>query len=514
MMMKMGANGYRVQRLLTETAQQPDIVFLLVTDQQGVVLAHNELEQVGLHYGKDLDLQHILAAKELSWRIVSTAEGGKVFEVYNIFQPVREFRRHHPGSPMNRIMTTPNNQAAGQQIIFIGLEMDSVERARQEDARHTVVMGSILLLVCFAGLLIVFLLQAYGSTKSSLARLTLFSKRLTENMPIGLLAVDISGKVLALNRYGATLLALLEKEVIDHHAEECLPPSLAALAEKIKDHTGVFNTELDCLLADGSHLPLEVISTSLVDAGGKSSEKVLLFRDLSEIKNLKGEVLRSQRLAAIGQLAAGVAHEIRNPLSSIKGFATYFQERYQEVAEDQQVAATMIQEVERLNRVIGQLLEFARPLEIKLDNVSLAELLNHSVRMIEDDARQKGVTIQLKIDQVPERVLLDGDRLKQVLLNLYLNAIEAMASGSNLEISLTVADRILEIKIADQGRGIAADKIGSIFDPYYTTKPTGTGLGLAIVHKIVEALGGEITVQSRLGVGTEFTLRIPVAEEK
>ncbi|MDH5524644.1 MAG: ATP-binding protein [Desulfobulbaceae bacterium] len=512
-MMRMGGGGYRVQRLLTETAQLPDIVFLMVTDPQGVVLAHNELDKVGSRYGEDLDLGRILAAKKLSWRIVVTPEGGKVFEVYSIFQPVRNFRHFHPGMPGEQAMASQASQPPAEQIIFVGLEMDSVENARRQDARHTVVMGSILLLVCFGGLVIVYLLQAYGSTKSSLARLTQFSQRLTENMPIGLLALDVDNKVLALNRHGATLLALTEQDLVGRPAGECLPPALAGLAPKMAEQGGVTDTELDCILADGRHLPLEVISTFLADGGGQVSEKVFLFRDLSEIKELKKEVVRSQRLAAIGQLAAGVAHEIRNPLSSIKGFATYFKERYQEVAEDQQVAAIMIQEVERLNRVIGQLLEFARPLKIKAEPVSLPELLNHSLRMIEEDAGQKGITVRPHIGPMPAHVLVDGDRLKQILLNLYLNGIEAMESGGTLEVSMAVAERILAIKVSDNGHGIAPDKIGAIFDPYYTTKPAGTGLGLAIVHKIVEALDGEISVQSRLGRGTEFSLRIPLAEE-
>lgn len=516
----MGARSFRVQRLLTETAQQPDIVFLLVTDKQGVVLAHNDLSKVGSRHGADLDLKRIVTGKGVRWRPISMADGGKVFEVYRAFHPMQGFRRPFSGRhmKMNHPFARPDARMDArtddEQIIFVGLDMNSVENARREDARHTVIMGVILLLVCFGGLVIVFLLQAYGTTKSSLARLTLFSQRLTENMPMGLLALDDTGRVLALNRYGAALLALAEEEVVGKSATACLPPALSVLTEQMRERVDVVTAELECLLADGRQLPLEVIAAPLADAGGDDSEKVFLFRDLSEVKALKREVLRSQRLAAIGQLAAGVAHEIRNPLSSIKGFATYFRERYQEVEEDQEVATIMIQEVERLNRVVGQLLEFARPLEIKRASVSPGELLDHSLRMVEEDALQRGVRVRRQIGEVPERLWLDGDRLKQVLLNLYLNGIEAMESGGTLDISLQVVDGMLEIRVVDSGRGIAPESLGSVFDPYFTTKPAGTGLGLAIVHKVVEAMGGVVSVRSKVGEGTEFRLQIPVAEEE
>ncbi len=513
MMMGPGGSGFRVQRLLTETAKQPDIVFLSVTDKHGQVLAHSDLAKVGSGYGRDLDLEKVAGAKEVQWRTVSADNGGKVFEVYRSFHPLQRFRREHPGRHLGRVLSQPGLAPDNEQIIFVGLEMTSVESARRQDARHTVVMGVILLLVCFAGLLIVFLLQAYDSTKSSLARLTIFSQRLTENMPIGLLALAESGRVLALNGHGAALLGLAEDLVVGQLAGECLPPTLAQLVEQPQDLATVVSTELACLLADGRSLPLEVMAAPLADAGGRFSEKVFLFRDLSEVKALKLEILRSQRLAAIGRLAAGVAHEIRNPLSSIKGFATYFRERYQEVEEDQEIATIMIQEVERLNRVVGQLLEFASPLAIKRTQVWLPELLAHSLRMIAEDAQQKGVQVRQKIGQGVEQVWLDGDRLTQVLLNLYLNGIEAMDNGGHLDIFMTVADKMLEVRIADNGRGIMTEAMGSIFDPYFTTKPAGTGLGLAIVHKIVEAMGGEISVQSKVGKGTEFTLLVPVDKE-
>jgi two-component system sensor histidine kinase HydH len=239
---------------------------------------------------------------------------------------------------------------------------------------------------------------------------------------------------------------------------------------------------------------------------------VVLFRDLSEIQRLKEEVARNQRLAAVGRLAAGVAHEIRNPLSSIKGFATYFKERYREVPQDQKTAEIMIQEVDRLNRVIGQLLEFARPMSIRKTKESIPKIIRQTLKLVEGDARRRGIELRTNIPADFPKVMFDADKIKQVLMNLYLNGIEAMANGGTLTAEVWKDNRNQNavIAIEDTGEGISMQNLPHVFDPFFTTKPSGTGLGLAIVHKTIESHGGEIKVEGRPGGGTRFTFWLPL----
>ncbi|MCK4985669.1 MAG: hypothetical protein KAS40_09130, partial [Desulfobacterales bacterium] len=239
------------------------------------------------------------------------------------------------------------------------------------------------------------------------------------------------------------------------------------------------------------------------------------FKDLTEVRALRREVARSQRLASVGRLAAGVAHEIRNPLSSIKGFATYFKERYPDQPDDQQTADIMIQEVDRLNRVVGQLLEFAKPVSVKPKPISLQALLNDSIKLIKDRAAEKNISIQTQNNTQVDEVRIDPDRINQVLLNLYLNAIDSMESGGELkvEISSDGQHRDVVIQVSDTGGGISRENLSKIFEPYFTTKSTGTGLGLAIAHNIIEAMGGKITVESDKEVGTTFSIALPNSEE-
>ena len=201
-------------------------------------------------------------------------------------------------------------------------------------------------------------------------------------------------------------------------------------------------------------------------------------------------------------------------MSSIKGFATYFKQRYPDRPQDQQTADIMIQEVDRLNRVVGQLLEFARPVPVKPKTVSLQVLLDDSIKLVSDRAAEKGISIRIQNSALTDEVQIDPDRLNQVLLNLYLNAIDSMESGGDLkvEISSDGKDRNVVIKVSDTGKGINRENLGKIFEPYFTTKSTGTGLGLAIAHNIIEAMGGKITVESEKEAGTIFTVALPNME--
>jgi len=514
---------FQLQQLLAETAQQPDIVYLMVTDETGKAIAHNNPGQIGRIHGAELDLKQISGAKDLQWRQITQPDGQNVFEVYRKFIPSgppggRGMMRHH------RQMMGRRSQSGWQenenisdlaQIIFVGLDMSPIEAARKADVRHAVIMGAILLLVGFAGFILLFLVQSYRSTRASLSRIKAFSDNVVEHVPIGLLAMDQQGKIAAFNKSAESILQLSAPEAIGQDAQKLLPAELLEEISHSQNQDGVIEKEIEFTASDGKIVPLEIGVSSLKDENDVFLGNVLLFKDLTEVRTLRREVARSQRLASVGRLAAGVAHEIRNPLSSIKGFATYFKERYPDRQDDQQTADIMIQEVDRLNRVVGQLLEFAKPVPVKPKPVSLQALLDDSIKLITDQAAEKGISIKTQNNTQVDEVRIDPDRISQVLLNLYLNAIDSMESGGklNVEISWDGQRRNVVIQVSDTGRGISRENLSKIFEPYFTTKTTGTGLGLAIAHNIIDAMGGKITVESDRQVGTTFTVALPNSEE-
>ncbi|MBW2575353.1 MAG: PAS domain S-box protein, partial [Deltaproteobacteria bacterium] len=498
-------SGVQLQKLLTETAQQHDIVYLLVTDINGIILAHNNPAYIGRTHGKGLNLRRVSLTATTKGRIVSNPEGKKIFEVFSKFSPVESGLNIGSGHMMmqmwfqrgiNERLDTPSLKP----IIFVGLDMASIEEAIKSDTRHTVIMGIILLLIGFAGIALLFLAQSYRVTRMSLSRIKAFSDNLVENMPIGLVTIDNNQKVTSLNQVAGSILSLSAAEVIGDNATQAVPEELLKLLENLDTKKGVVENEIDCTVRKGKVIPLEVSATLLNDENGMFLGYVLLFKDLSEVRSLRKEIARNQRLASVGRLAAGVSHEIRNPLSSIKGFATYFKERYHDVPENQQISNLMIQEVDRLNRVVGQLHEFARPITISKKPIKVRTFLENSLKLIERQTSEASIKIETDIDAEIGDVFIDPDRINQVFLNLYLNAIESMKNGGNLHVSLLNSEKKdgIEIRVRDTGTGISEDDLTHIFDPYFTTKASGTGLGLAIVHNIIEVHNGEIKVDSML----------------
>ena len=230
-----------------------------------------------------------------------------------------------------------------------------------------------------------------------------------------------------------------------------------------------------------------------------------------KVAELEKEVARRERLAALGTLAAGVAHEIRNPLSSIKGFATYFGAKFEPGTQDRELAEVMVGEVERLNRVVTELLDLTRPSELRLAPVVVPELVRHALKLVEGDCRSRGIVVRERLAELT--AVLDADRMLQALLNLLLNAIQAMPGGGTLTVSAHSAKDRLELRVADTGSGIPAQDLDKIFDPYFTTKNQGTGIGLATVRTLVEAHGGGVRVVSEPGQGTQVVLDLPLKGE-
>ncbi|VBB47237.1 Signal transduction histidine kinase [uncultured Desulfatiglans sp.] len=533
-MMGMQWGGMQVQRLLVETARQSDIHYLMVTDETGRILAHSDIARIGETYGAGLGLAGIAASEKLNWRRLSPpGEDSPVFEVFRPFSPTRSARGHfmrrgpggnglrHPDAPSTdwcRLHLEGGDPAPGsRQIVFVGLDMGPIEAARQDDLRHTVLTAGILLLIGLTAMSLLFLAQAYRSTRTALSSVQAFTGHLIERMPVGLIAVDPDGQFTSFNQTAGRMIGVQIRDMLGKPAREHLPKVLLDVVDAVAETHQPMELEVALPAGQNGPLPCDVMGTLLRRDDGTPFGVLIILRDLSEIQHLKREVARSQRLASVGKLAAGVAHEIRNPLSSIKGFATWFKQRHHDDPADRKTADIMIQEVDRLNRVISQLLEFARPPALHREPTEIGALVLRSLETVRDQAERRRIRIETDLEPTDRPVNIDRDRIRQVLLNLYLNAMEAMEEQGMMRVSVKreEASGTLAIRIADTGKGIAEQDLQNIFDPYFTTKPSGTGLGLAIVHTIVEAHGGETLVQSSLGAGTTVTVRLPAdAHEK
>ncbi|HBT87902.1 ATP-binding protein [Desulfobacter sp.] len=516
----------RLQSMLEETAGQPDVAYIMITDAMGKIVAHSDAAMVGKIYDGWPDLASLpMDPHRISSRSLNT-EDGPVLELAKRFVPFnprlrgRGWAAGHgpdpsygygygnmppgpPGPLGPESSARPTFGAFGQtdHYIFAGMSMAGVQAAQAQGFKNIVIRGLLFFVFCCSGIIALFALQAYWAAQSSLEQVMAFSDNVVQNMPSGLITLDTNFNVTSANRAAEKILGKIPEKAY---------PQMAAMAAKITGSGGVASGEVALNPKEQGELRLDMTVSAIPADEDQIQGFVLLFRDLTQIRDLKKQVETNRRLAAIGKLAAGVAHEIRNPLSSIKGFATYFSRQYENEPEDVEIAKIMVQEVERMNRSITQLLEFAKPMAVEIKQTRIEPLIRHSLKLVSHDLEKKKIRVETDIRTRRETIHTDPERICQVLLNLYMNALNAMDSGGILEIGVADVQDDIEIRVADNGCGIPAKDLEKVFDPYFTTRAKGTGLGLSIVHRIVENLKGDIRVESRPSKGTVFYIILPV----
>jgi signal transduction histidine kinase len=236
------------------------------------------------------------------------------------------------------------------------------------------------------------------------------------------------------------------------------------------------------------------------------------FRARKKQQEAQLQVERSQKLSLAGQIAAGVAHEVKNPLTTIKGAADILTDDATSRAERDEFKNILQNEIRRIDTTVSDFLRFARPRETRFEELNLTGLLETGLRQIENQARQRGLSMTTRLQQ---DVLVSGDteKLHQMTLNLVLNAIQASKNGDEIEVTLSKQEGSARVEISDSGEGINDADVKRVFEPFFTTRTTGTGLGLAVVKAIVEAHGGEISFASKKDHGSTVTVTLPLSPE-
>ncbi|MBI9077842.1 MAG: PAS domain-containing protein [Desulfatibacillum sp.] len=519
-MMGMRWGGNQVQLLMEEAAGHPDILYIGVVDKDGKILAHSDQDQIGKVVGNKFPRKNLDSKSAENWRIVGLDKKSKAFEVYRIFNPLTGHGKMR-GRGMTLFVDPDTGKArvdwcfssgadAGDQVIFVGLNMAPFENARSIDVRNTLLIAGLICLMGLGGFLALYWAQSYQVARRMLQDTSAFAKEVVTSLPVGLVAMDAIGRIAFFNHSAEIITGLTRQKTLGRDARQIFEEHMEGLAYLLGEGISVTDQEIECNIQGKGSIPLSVSASEIMGEHGHYVSRIIIMRDLREVRDLQEQVRRQEKLSAIGELAAGVAHEIRNPLSSIKGLATYFGQKFEKGSEDEEIAQGMAREVDRLNRVVSQLLDFARPSDLTLSPVDINELIPHSLNLVKQDAMAKDITIINQASSKPAMAMADADRLSQCLLNLYLNALAAMDKGGVLTVRTAAEDSGgVRVEVEDTGRGIPPQDINRIFDPYYTTKASGTGLGLAIVHKILEGHHARIKVESRPGKGTLVSVVIP-----
>lgn len=530
-----------VQRVVSHVVEDPDVRILAVVDESGTVVVHNNTAEIGKQLDLNLPEQYGQGEREPSpvHRVYTDPEEGKIFEAIRPFFPYRPFARAMPHGFLNRprgqrqqggmMMPRRFNQESvadrdldpKRYYVLVGLDMGAYDQALRRLKLQALVLSLTMLLVGIGGWLSLAAVQSYRVSQKTLGDIRAFTSLLIAKLPVGIIATDQEGRITTWNNAATEMTAVSAEKATGAFPEDILPPDFTGFFSpdgKSEQGTGTAQgreREITLSVAGKKQFFL-CHSIAVRDNQGEYKGQVLLLSNLTELKSLEKEMRENERLAAVGRMAAGVAHEVRNPLSSIKGLALLLKGKFDQESRERETAGLLIQEVERMNRTISELLSFARPPSLDLQNVSLRELLEENLQLIASDTQSNDIKTRLEVAGDLRTVSADRDRLNQVFINLLLNAVQAMESGGELLVSAknsTDATTVL-VTVQDTGCGIEPAHLPQLFYPYFTTKQGGTGIGLAISQKIISDHKGSIRIESTPGQGTTVTVELPVYSEK
>lgn len=321
----------------------------------------------------------------------------------------------------------------------------------------------------------------------------------------GIATVDPAGKLLFVNRAGWEICGSWQPKRAGLTVGELLPGlDLSSALQSMS------RGELEIAGHGGERRWLGLTVSPLHGGGAFAGGHVIVFQDLTELRRLELEARRNERLASLGKLAAGLAHELRNPLASMSGAVQMLTASKATDPDEQRLGDIVVSETERLNRLVSDFLGFARPGPNQPLRLDLAELVGQTLDIVAHGPRFERITVARALESV--EVVADGAQLRQVVWNLLVNAGDAMEQGGTLSVSVARAGQSAVLRVEDTGPGIRAEVMGQLFDPFFTTKPSGTGLGLATVHALVEAHGGKVFVENREQGGARFSVRLPIAQ--
>ncbi len=354
-----------------------------------------------------------------------------------------------------------------------------------------------------------------------LNRIRSFNESILQNLHGGIVSYTPEGIITFINKSGAELLGWTEAEVLGHsiHRVLCGATEDSPIFQATRGGDGNFSGEAELLRKGGDRIPVEIFLSRINDEQGTVTGVTGIFQDITEKREIEARMHRVDKLASLGQLASGLAHEIKNPLAGIGSAIQVLTSKLQVDEDQKEVVQEILKQIHRLDGTIKNLLNFAKPGLPKLAPTAPKEIIEAVIFLVSPQAKKQDVQTCLDIGKDLPQILVDAQKIQQAILNIVLNALEAMPSGGTLAIraegkTLTGPAKktvpCISVTVTDTGMGIPDEVKAQIFNPFFTTKRAGTGLGLSITHGIIEQHHGRIDVRSEAGKGTVITIDLPV----
>lgn len=488
-------------RLLTEVSAEPDVDFIYIVGNDKEIIAGSLEGSRGIIP----DLPPGLGDGIPRMRIEDSGSGPRML-IFKKFRPPAESRRGHM---RGRMMGRSDGEVLPESHVVLSLLMNKVREAEAQALRNAFLSGLILLLAGVGGILFFGIIQNYYLLRRTLAATRSYADRIVDSMADGLVAVDPGGTIIVINRETSRLFSDDDSVLAGRDIKEAVHEIAGDIDRAlVKGETVLDGTAT--VVRGGRKMRLNYNITPLKEEETISGAVVLL-RDIGEVEDLREKLKEGEKLAALGQMAAAVAHEVRNPLSSIKGLAQLLSKRFGEGTSEKKHTQVITEEVNRLNRFVEELLVFVRPTRPRKVQIDLGDLLGEVISLVSRDAAGRNITIETDIHEDIPPILADRDLFRRAMLNIIINSMEAMgARGGSIGISAQPsAEGGIRLMVADTGPGIPPGDENRIFESFYSSKPGGTGLGLPIVRQVMEGHGWRYELKNRPEGGAVNIIDVP-----
>ncbi len=380
------------------------------------------------------------------------------------------------------ILKTPDSPKAGSQVGFVvDTFQDLVGKLKEKELE---------------------LEKLKASAEEKADRAEAYNENILQSVPSGVISIDNELRIRSINHSAENILGIKSSAAIGKQFNEVFKEPLSSV---VKEKHPLARDEYQYITVDNRHIWLGITSSELLNGEGLKIGYTLVFSDLTDIKSLQVQVELKHRLSQLGEMSAGISHELRNSMSVISGYAKLLGKKVDDI--NKSTVESIVDEISHMDQIISELLAFAKPSVLNREKVDLNLLMNKTVSSIAGD--KQDISISLKADR-PVSVKADGLLLRQALSNLLYNAIESISGQGRIDLTLKALQDKAEITIGDTGCGISEDIRQKIFLPFFSTKQDGTGFGLALVQKIIVSHGGSIEVDGKEKQGTTFRIVLPL----
>ncbi len=473
-------------KIIRDISDNPGIEYIVLQDSIGVLAAGSTVDTMSA-IESDLFLINAINSDNTYTRIHN-------YKSQEVFETVKRL--------------TYENQAIG--IFRIGLSLDEIRAVEERMTRRLIIISLVLAAIGVIILSIIFTTQNLRTVSREFKKFRTFTSTVLENLGESVVVVDEQMKITIFNKASENLFKTSGDKIINKDLSDLSGEIFLSLSDYCNDsNENCADVSFDTKIGDEIKY-LNLNFTRNRDEEGKNNY-IIVINDLTESRRLEEESKRKEKLSAMGELASGVAHEIRNPINAIGMIAQRLDKEFKvekESEEYHKITNLLRSEVTRINKIITQFLSYAKPLALQFKKIDSKNFFDDIYRLFVDQAKSRGTRLN-KLSDLSFEITVDPELLKQSLMNLLQNAIDAVYSNGTIEINYFKKESDLVIEISDNGKGIPENIKTKIFDLYFTTKPEGTGLGLSIVQKIIAEHNGTIEVFSEINKYTKFKITLP-----